>query len=91
METQATIQMIAIIGVIAALLGWVVRTVLNYFMQRNTEKDAHIIRLVKENQENVVAFRETINHNQMKMNSSIDVLAKNIAAQTEVFKQLIKK
>ena len=91
METQATIQMVAIIGVIAALLGWVVRTVLNYFMARNTEKDAHIIELVKQNQKNVDAFQETINHSQSKFNTSIDILAKNISAQTEVFKQLIKK
>ena len=88
---QATIQIIAIIAVISALLGWVVRTVLIYCMERNTEKDGHIISLVQQNQENVTAFRETINHHQTKMNVSIDNLAKNIDTQTEVFKQLIKK
>ena len=91
METQITIQIVAIIGSIAMILGWVVRTVLNYFMARNTEKDAHIIELVRQNQKNVDAFRETVNHNQTKFNTSVDALKESIDAQTEVFKQLIKK
>ena len=88
---QATIQIIAIIAVISALLGWVVRTVLIYFMERNTEKGGHIISLVQQNQENVTAFRETINHHQTKMTTAVEKLADNIDTQTEGFKQLIKK
>ena len=88
---QATIQIVGIVAVIGLLLGWVVRTVLTWLMARVSEKDNQIMELVKQNQKNVDAFTETINHQQSKFNKSIDTLAKNIGAQTEVFKQLIKK
>lgn len=81
---QATIQMIAIIASISVLLGWVVRRVLNHFMDRNIVKDDQIVRLVSQNQENVGAFRETVNHNQAKMNTSIDNLTHAIKKQTKV-------
>ena len=81
---QATIQMIAIIASISALLGWVVRRVLNHFIDRNIAKDDQIVKLVSQNQENVSAFRETINHNQERMNKSVDGLTRAIKKQTKV-------
>lgn len=88
---QATIQIIALIAAVSALLGWVVRTVLNHFMARSIEKDTHIIMLVNQNQENVAAFAESVNHNQSKMNKSIDRLSAAVKEQTKVLKEITKK
>ena len=88
---QATIQMIAIIASISALLGWVVRRVLNHFMDRNIAKDDQIVKLVSQNQENVGAFRETVNHNQAKMNTSIDSLTHATKEHTKVLKSIYEQ
>ena len=70
------------------LLGWVVRRVLNHFIDRNIAKDDQIVKLVSQNQENVGAFRETVNHNQEKMNTSFDNLTRAIRKQTKVLNSL---
>ena len=85
---QATIQMIAIIASISMLLGWVVRRVLNHFIDRNIAKDDQIVKLVSQNEQNVSAFRETVNHNQEKMNVSFDNLTRAIRKQTKVLNSL---
>jgi hypothetical protein len=52
---NTTIQIVGIIAVIGTLLGWVVHTVITYFM-------AEMRKLTAVNQENIVNFTNTINH-----------------------------
>ena len=91
MDNQTTIQIIAIVAGVSALLGWVLKTVIKHFIDSAVRKEEYVIELVAQGQKNTEKFTETINHNQSKMNKSIDNLAGNIEAQTEIFKQLIQK
>lgn len=79
---ETTIQIIGIVAVIASLLGWIVKRVINYFIKANTE-------LVIQSQKNVENFVNTINHNQTKMNDAIDKLSNSIEVQTDVFTRII--
>lgn len=89
-EIQTTIQIIAIVGAVATLLGWLVKTIVSYFIQKSNAKDKYLEDLVAQNQSNVENFVNTVNHNQAKFNQSIDQLSSNIKAQTDVFKEFIK-
>jgi len=88
---QTNPEILGIIVTIGTLFGWLLKQVVSYFIAKQNEKDAYIKELVRANQKNVDEFKQTINHNQTKMNSSIDNLAKTMKDQTEVFKQLIKE
>lgn len=87
---ETTIQIIGIVAAVTTMLSWLLRTIINHFINRSNAKDKYIENLVAQNQENVENFINAINHNQSKINHSIDRLASNINVQTEVFKQLIK-
>lgn len=96
-DNSTTIQVIGITATIATLLGWTVRFMFRYFTKKLDAKDSYIAELVNQGQKNTENFVNTINHNQTKMNTSVDNLASNIKDQnqtmkdqTEIFKQLIR-
>lgn len=89
-ELATTIQIIGIIATVSTLLGWTVRFLFKYFTKKLDERDAYMEKLVEQNQANVSSFVETINHNQTKMNLSVDALTQTMKDQTAVFQQLIK-
>lgn len=83
MPSDSTIQIVAIIATVSTLLGWTVRFMFKYFTRRMDS-------LIEQGQTNTENFVNTINHNQTKINKSIDELTRTMKDQTEVFKQLIK-
>jgi predicted PurR-regulated permease PerM len=88
---ETTLQVIAIIATVAALLGWVIRFMFKYFTKKLDARDSYLEKLVEQNQENVNNFKDTINHHQSKFNASIDGLTKSITDQTEMFKEFIPR
>lgn len=93
--TESPLTIITVIGFVATLLGFTIKTVLTWTFKKLDEKDKYIAELVEgfhtTNQTNVDGFRETVNHSQTNMNNSIDKLTASIEAQSEIFKELIKK
>ncbi len=71
------------------VLGYVLKQVVNYFIGSAKRKDEYIQQLVADNATNVTNFVNTINHNQTKMNDSIDKLTEAMSVQTDVFTHII--
>ena len=86
-----SVELISVVAALAALFGWLLKQVINYFISKNNEKDSYIKELVGTNQKNVDEFKQTVNHGQTKMNASIDNLARTMKDQTDIFKELIRK
>ena len=89
MESQITI--IAVIASVATLLGYLMKLTFNWTFRKLDEKDTYIAELVEHSEKRTGEFVATVNHHQSKMNISIDKLTSSIEAQSEIFKQLIKK
>jgi F0F1-type ATP synthase alpha subunit len=60
--TETNIQFIAILAAISALLGWLLKQVITYFIKSANEKSKYIEELVAKNQTNTENFVNTINH-----------------------------
>ena len=88
---ESPITIITIIASVAGLLGWVIKITLNWVFKKVDEKDAYIAQLVEHSEKRTGEFVATVNHSQTKFNSSIDKLTASIEAQSEIFKELIKK
>lgn len=62
MPSETTVQFIAILVTVAGLLGWIVQTVIKYFIKSALSSAAYFEKLVAQNQDNVTNFINTINH-----------------------------
>lgn len=89
-NNSSLMGLVAVVAALGTLFGWLLKQIIQYFISKNNEKDIYIKELVSSNQKNTDDFKQTINHNQTKMNASIDRLTLSINEQSGVFKQLIK-
>lgn len=62
MPQETTVQFIAILLTVAGLLGWLIKTIIGFFIASTKEKTKYIEVLIGQNQENVKNFTDTINH-----------------------------
>lgn len=62
MPNETTIQFIAILTTVAGLLGWIIHTIIRYFISTSNSSTLYIEKLVNLNQENTTNFVNTINH-----------------------------
>lgn len=62
--TESSIQFIGILVSVTALLGWLMKQVISYFIKSNNEKSGYIEKLVQTNQDNTTQFTNTVNHQQ---------------------------
>lgn len=62
-----------------------------YFTMKEVKMEERMREILNESQQNVLKFIDTVNHNQTKINDAVHELSDNIKAQTEVFKELIRK
>lgn len=62
MEQSPTIQILGVIAIIAALLGWLTKVVVQYFIRHSNNQMTYIEKLVSINQKNTEDFVNTINH-----------------------------
>lgn len=60
--TEETIQFIAILVTVTALLGWLLKQVITHFIKSSNKNATYIEKLVEQNQENTKSFVNTINH-----------------------------
>ena len=61
-DTSTLVQFISILVTIAGLLGWMIHTIIKYFITDANNKSIYIEKLVAANQSNTEKFTETINH-----------------------------
>ena len=62
MPSEITLQFVAILVTVAGLLGWIVQTIVKYFINTSNSATLYIEKLVSLNQENTTNFVNTINH-----------------------------
>lgn len=62
MGNEITLQFIAILVTVAGLLGWIIQTIIKYFISTSNSATLYIEKLVSLNQENTTNFVNTINH-----------------------------
>ncbi|MCL5436068.1 MAG: hypothetical protein M1275_03225 [Patescibacteria group bacterium] len=58
------VELLAIIGSVATLLGWVIHRIIDYFIKNSNDKLCYIEKLVAVNQKNTESFLAAINHQQ---------------------------
>ncbi len=94
--TGNDLQFIGILVSVTALLGWVLKQVIQYFISSSKEKTEYIEKLVASNQTNSDNFVNTINHQrtldremQQKHLISLSELKKSIDISNEVNTRLI--
>lgn len=61
-DPSTTLQFISILVTVAGLLGWIVQTIIKYFIKSSDAKSLYIEKLVALNQQNTEKFIETVNH-----------------------------
>lgn len=95
MPSETTVQFIAILVTVAGLLGWMVQTVIKYFINTSNSATLYIEKLVSLNQENTTNFVNTINHQrtldremQVKHTEAIHKLTSEISNSNQVNKEL---
>ena len=95
MPNETTIQFIAILVTVAGLLGWMVQTIIKYFISTSNSATLYIEKLVSLNQENTTNFVNTINHQrtldreiQVKNTEAISRLTNEIGIANTVNKEL---
>lgn len=62
MTNDVTLQFISILITVAGLLGWIIHTIIKYFIASSDSKSLYIEKLVALNQQNTEKFIETVNH-----------------------------
>ena len=95
MPSETTVQFIAILVTVAGLLGWMVQTIIKYFISTSNSATLYIEKLVGLNQENTTNFVNTINHQrtldremQVKHTEAINKLTIEISNSNQVNKEL---
>ena len=95
MPSETTVQFIAILVTVAGLLGWMIQTVIKYFISSSNSSTLYIEKLVGLNQENTTNFVNTINHQrtldremQVKHTEAINKLTNEISNSNQVNKEL---
>ena len=96
MPSEATLQFIAILVTVAGLLGWIVQTVIKYFIKSSLSNAAYFEKLVSQNQDNVTNFVNTINHQrtldremQQKHTEAISELTRELGTSNAINRELI--
>ncbi len=94
---SANLQFISILVSAVALLGWIIQTIIKYFIKAANDNALYFEKLVAQNQENVTNFINTINHQrtldremQVKNTEAITRLTIEITTQNNVTKELIR-
>lgn len=96
MPNETTIQFIAILVTVAGLLGWIVQTVIKYFISSSNSSTLYIEKLVSLNQENTTNFVNTINHQrtldremQSKHTEALGKLTSEISTSNSINRELM--
>lgn len=96
MPSETTVQFIAILVTVAGLLGWMVQTIIKYFINTSNSATLYIEKLVSLNQENTTNFVNTINHQrtldremQVKHTEALGKLTSEISVSNSINRELM--